>query len=64
MTDCGDSSCRYAPRPLRGMRTNGGCRCDACPACGGYIRPGSPGRHTSWCPQQGWLPEHHREPTP
>lgn len=26
--DCGDSACRYAPSPRRGMRTNGGCRCD------------------------------------
>lgn len=25
--DCGDNSCYFAPRPLRGMRTNGGCRC-------------------------------------
>ena len=25
--DCGDNSCRYAPRPRTGMRTNGGCRC-------------------------------------
>ena len=25
--DCGDSSCMFAPRPLRGQRTNGGCRC-------------------------------------
>lgn len=25
--DCGDSSCNYAPLPLTGMRTNGGCRC-------------------------------------
>lgn len=24
--DCGDNSCRYAPR-MGGMRTNGGCRC-------------------------------------
>lgn len=27
--DCGDTGCRFAPRPLRGMRTQGGkCRCD------------------------------------
>jgi hypothetical protein len=25
--DCGDNSCLFAPRPLTGMRTNGGCRC-------------------------------------
>jgi hypothetical protein len=25
--DCGDNSCVFAPRPLTGMRTNGGCRC-------------------------------------
>ncbi len=29
VADCGDSGCRYATRPLRGMRTQGGkCRCD------------------------------------
>ena len=26
--DCGDNSCRYAPKENKGgMRTNGGCRC-------------------------------------
>jgi hypothetical protein len=29
VADCGDSGCRYARRPLRGMRTQGGkCHCD------------------------------------
>lgn len=28
VADCGDSGCRYAERPLRGVRTQGGkCRC-------------------------------------
>lgn len=27
LMDCGDSTCTMAPRPLRGVRTNGGCRC-------------------------------------
>jgi len=27
LLDCGSSSCRFAPRPLTGMRTNGGCYC-------------------------------------
>lgn len=32
VADCGDSGCRYAARPLRGMRTQGGkCRCDTSP---------------------------------
>ena len=25
--DCGDNSCIFAPKPMTGMRTNGGCRC-------------------------------------
>jgi hypothetical protein len=58
--DCGDNSCRYAKRPIRGMRTNGGCRCDDCEACGSSIRPGSPQKHKAWCPEKDWIPEHHR----
>jgi hypothetical protein len=28
LVDCGDNSCRFAPRARRGgLRTNGGCRC-------------------------------------
>lgn len=45
--DCGSSVCRYAKRPLRGMRNNGGCRCDECRHCGclGRTVP-----HYQWCP--------------
>ena len=60
MPDCGDNSCLYAPKPRRGMRTNGGCRCDRCPACTADIRPGRPVGHYVSCPQQEWVPEHHR----
>jgi len=59
MPDCGDNSCLYA-KNKGGMRTNGGCRCDECPACGGHIRPTRPVRHRPWCPQPSWLPPHHR----
>jgi hypothetical protein len=58
--DCGDSSCLYA-KERKGMRTNGGCRCDMCPVCGGYIRPQARHlAHHSWCTQPEWIPEHHR----
>lgn len=60
MPDCGCSSCRYAPRPRRGMRTNGGCRCDECPMCGAFMRPGSPGaKHYARCTTPDWVPSHH-----
>lgn len=60
MTDCGDNSCRYAPPNSRGgMRTNGGCRCDDCPACGKQIRPPRPVQHRPWCPTPTWVPPHH-----
>jgi len=60
MPDCGDNSCRYRTEK-RGVRTNGGCRCDTCPECGCRgCRPGSPKRHHSCCTQPEWLPEHHR----
>lgn len=36
--DCGDSLCRYAVERT-GQRTNGGCRCDACPGCGRRLGP-------------------------
>jgi hypothetical protein len=58
MPDCGDNSCRYAERPLRGMRTNAGCRCDNCPVCGGTVRPIRPVTHYAWCPQPDWAPAH------
>lgn len=60
--DCGDSSCLYATN-RGGMRTNGGCKCDACPSCDAYIRSKKlehVARHRSWCPKQGWIPLHHR----
>jgi hypothetical protein len=60
--DCGDNSCLYAPSK-GGMRTNGGCRCDNCPVCGGAVRPERPVTHFGWCTQQKWIPDHHR-PTP
>jgi hypothetical protein len=60
--NCGDNSCRYAKK-ITGMRTNGGCKCDECPKCGRHVRPGSPMKHTTWCPQQEWLPPHHRKET-
>lgn len=50
MKSCGDNSCRYV-RP-KGMATNGGCRCDRCPGCGGIIRP--PRTHYGWCPTPEW----------
>jgi hypothetical protein len=60
MPDCGDNSCLYA-KNKKGMRTNGGCRCDICPKCGyRTCHPKSPKKHYKWCPQQDWLPEHHR----
>jgi hypothetical protein len=57
--DCGDNSCKYAPRK-GGMRTNHGCRCDDCPTCGGAVRPGRLVGHYGWCPRQSWVPDHHR----
>lgn len=57
-SDCGDNSCRYA-KNKGGMRTNGGCRCDECEKCGGFIRQGSPGKHKTWCSQPEWKPEHY-----
>lgn len=57
--DCGDNSCLYAKKKT-GMRTNGGCSCDECPTCGGHVRPGRPRTHYKWCPNQDWVPEHHR----
>jgi len=59
MPDCGDNSCLYSPNK-GGMRTNGGCRCDHCEACGIPIRPTRPVRHRAWCPQPSWTPPHHR----
>jgi hypothetical protein len=67
MPDCGDNSCLYRDRTKpSGMRTNGGCTCDECPACGLAIRPALPHRrkHRAWCSQPGWIPEHHRDPVP
>jgi hypothetical protein len=59
MPDCGDNSCLYATRK-GGMRTNGGCRCDACPLCGAHIRPKVPwSKHRAWCGQPEWVPAHH-----
>lgn len=50
--DCGDNSCRYAPKPRGGMRTNGGCRCDSCPMCGQHLRFGR--EHREWCSDKTW----------
>lgn len=58
MPDCGDNSCLYA-KTRTGMRTNGGCRCDACPQCGGHIRPGRSKGHYVWCATPNWIPKHH-----
>jgi hypothetical protein len=58
MPDCGDNSCLYATKRT-GMRTNAGCRCDACPVCGIYIRPPHMRPHREWCSQPEWIPEHH-----
>jgi hypothetical protein len=63
MPDCGDNSCMYRDRSKpSGMRTNGGCRCDECPACGEFYRRWMPSKpqHHAWCRQPGWIPEHHR----
>lgn len=60
MPDCGSNSCRYATK-REGMRTNGTCQCDKCPRCGAVVQPTRPTqRHKAWCPQQEWIPEHHR----
>ena len=56
--DCGDNSCLYAVN-RGGMRTNGGCRCDSCEACGRSIRPTRPVGHHAWCPTPEWVPAHH-----
>lgn len=55
--DCGDNSCEYA-KDKRGMRTNGGCRCNECPWCGRNIRPTGYSRHKhlDWCSRPDWLP--------
>jgi len=55
MTDCGDSSCRYAATH-GGMRTNGGCRCDQCPCCGQHITRLMPLAHRPWCTRAEWQP--------
>ncbi len=60
LPDCGDNSCRYSGNK-GGMRTNGGCRCDECPECGGQVRPKRPVGHRSYCTQKDWVPEHLRE---
>jgi len=57
VADCMDNSCMYAKKD-GGMRTNGGCRCDKCPTCGAFIRPGRP--HRDWCPASDWIPPHLR----
>lgn len=44
----------------KGMRTNGGCRCDCCPHCGAHIKPTSPQYHRDWCKMKAWIPPHHR----
>lgn len=54
--DCGDNSCLYAVN-RGGMRTNGGCRCDCCEACGVPIRSGR--QHRTWCSTPEWVPAHH-----
>ena len=59
MPDCGDNSCRYAPRPLKGMRTNGRCRCDDCIECGASLRSSGPQKHKVWCSRPRWMPAHH-----
>jgi len=56
--DCGDNSCLYAIS-RGGMRTNGGCRCDRCEACGRAIRPVRSVGHQAWCPTPEWVPVHH-----
>jgi hypothetical protein len=62
--DCGSSSCRYTGSRC-GMRNNGGCRCDRCPACNADVRPKPhPRTHQAWCPQRDWLPYHHRPEAP
>ncbi len=60
MPDCGDNSCLYAKKPLRGMRTNGGCRCDRCPTCTCVCKPPM-WRHYDSCTNKDWRPEHHRQ---
>jgi hypothetical protein len=57
VADCMDNSCTYAKKD-GGMRTNGGCRCDKCPTCGAFIRPGRP--HRGWCSASDWIPPHLR----
>lgn len=58
--DCGSHSCLYAARKT-GMRTNGRCRCDACPTCPARLTPGGPqSQHLDWCPNQDWVPERYR----
>lgn len=59
LPDCGDNSCSYAVKRT-GMRTNGGCRCDNCPECGGYIKPGRWQQHRDWCTQRYWIPDHYK----
>ena len=58
LPDCGDNPCRYKGRGHGGMRTNAGCRCDDCPACGAAIR--HPRTHREWCTQRDWTPPHQR----
>jgi hypothetical protein len=57
--DCGMGECRYVER--EGARPCGRCRCDDCANCGVAIRPGYHRKHLPWCPQQDWIPEHHRK---
>jgi hypothetical protein len=54
---CADSGCIYpASRARGGQRTNGGCRCGACPHCRAMIRPVG-GHHRDGCPEPTWIPE-------
>jgi hypothetical protein len=52
--DCGSNSCRYVA-VVGGMRVNGPCSCDECPACGASVPAWGPERaHRGWCGNKQW----------